>query len=152
MDGAYGEALQLAAYRGSKNVVRRLIENRMHKEESPHPFWYGPYGSPLGAAAAAGNNDVVRLCVQWGRDPRQLGSSLWSPIFYAARSGRAGVAKILLDSGEMRPNLDDDFKDTPLSVAVEHNHEDVVFVLLCSDKVRVDYQGGRRGKLIIHDT
>ncbi|KAE8164944.1 ankyrin repeat-containing domain protein [Aspergillus tamarii] len=121
----HGRNAWLAAYRGSKNV------------ESPNPFGYGPYGSPLGAAAAAGNNVIVRLCVQWGRDPRQLGPYLRSPLFYAARSGRA----------EMRPNLDDDFNDTPLSVAVEHNHEDVVSVLLSSDKVRVDYQGVRHGKL-----
>ncbi|KAE8417856.1 ankyrin repeat-containing domain protein [Aspergillus pseudocaelatus] len=109
MDGAYGDALQLAAYKGSKN-------------KSPNPFGHGPYGSPLGAAAAAGNDDIVRLCPH-----------LRSPLFYAARSGRARVAKILLDSGEMRPNMDDDFNDTPLSVAVEHNHEDVVSVLLSSD-------------------
>ncbi|KAE8365644.1 ankyrin repeat-containing domain protein [Aspergillus caelatus] len=146
MDGAYGDALQLAAYKGSKNVARRLLEVRMHREKSPNPFGYGPYGSPLGAAAAAGNDDIVRLCVQWQRDLRQLGPHLRSPLFYAARSGRARVAKILLDSGEMRPNMDDDFNDTPLCVAVEHNHEDVVSVLLSSDTVRADYQGVRHDK------
>ncbi|KAK6813229.1 hypothetical protein RU639_011102 [Aspergillus parasiticus] len=141
MDGAYGDALQLAAYTGSKNVARRLLETCVSKEASLITSGYGPYGSPLGAAAAAGHDDIVRLCLKWDRDPRQLGRHLRSLLFYAARRGRAGVAKILLDHEEMRPNLDDDFNDTPLSVAVEHNHEDVVSVLLSSDKVRADYPG-----------
>ncbi|KAB8223347.1 ankyrin repeat-containing domain protein [Aspergillus novoparasiticus] len=134
MDGVYGDALQLAAYKGSKNAS--LITSG-----------YGPYGSPLGAAAAAGHDDIVRLCLKWHRDPTQLDRYLRSPLFYAARRGRAAVAKILLDDEEMRPNLDDDFNDTPLSVAVEHNHEDVVSVLLSSDKVRADYSGVEDGKL-----
>lgn len=147
MDGVYGDALQLAAYKGSKTVARRLLETRVSKEASPNTYGYGPYGSPLGAAAAAGHDDIVRLCLKWHRDPRQLGPHLRTPLFYAARSGRAGAAKILLDGGEMRPNLDDDFNDTPLSVAVEYNHEDVVSVLLSSDKVRADYSGVQHGKL-----
>ncbi|KAE8320138.1 ankyrin repeat-containing domain protein [Aspergillus transmontanensis] len=147
MDGVYGDALQFAAYKGSKNVARRLLDTHVPKEASPNTFGYGPYGSPLGAAAAAGHDDIVRLCLKWHKYPRQLGPHLRSPLFYAARSGKAGVAKILLDGGEMRPNLDDDFNDTPLSVAVKHNHEDVVSVLLSSAKVRADYSGARRGKL-----
>ncbi|OGM49256.1 ankyrin [Aspergillus bombycis] len=147
MDGAYGDALQLAAYRGSKNVARRLIENRILKQTSPSPFGYGLYGSPLGAAAAAGHDDIVRLCLAWQRDSRQLGPHLRTPLFYAARSGRSRVAEILLDGGEMRPNLDDDFNDTPLSVAVKHNHEDVVSVLLGSDEIKADYPGIRGNKL-----
>ncbi|KAE8337170.1 hypothetical protein BDV24DRAFT_154609 [Aspergillus arachidicola] len=113
MDGAYGDALQLAAYTGSKNVARRLLETCISKEASLITSGYGP----------------------------QLGRHLRSLLFYAARRGRAGIAKILLDHEEMRPNLDDDFNDTPLSVAVEHNHKDVVSVLLSSHKVRADYPG-----------
>ncbi|KAE8326713.1 ankyrin repeat-containing domain protein [Aspergillus sergii] len=147
MDGAYGDALQLAAYKGSKNVARRLLETCVSKEATLITSGYGPYGSPLGAAAAAGHDDIVRLCLKWHRDPTQLDHHPRSPLFYAARRGRAGVAKILLDDEEMRPNLDDDFNDTPLSVAVEHNHEDVVSVLLTSDKVRADYSEVEDGKL-----
>ncbi|PIG82975.1 ankyrin [Aspergillus arachidicola] len=126
MDGAYGDALQLAAYTGSKNVARHLLETCISKEH---------------LSSLPGMDRMVALWEQ-----RLQRDMMIFPLFYAARRGRAGVAKILLDDEEMIPNLDDDF-DTPLSVAVEHNHEDVVSVLLSSDKVRADYSGIEDGKL-----
>ncbi|KAE8355993.1 ankyrin repeat-containing domain protein [Aspergillus coremiiformis] len=143
--GAYGDALQLAAYMGSTNVARRLLTTRPSKETFADPFGYGPYGSPLGAAAAGGHEDIVRLCVEWQPVTRQLGPHLRTPLFYAARSGRVGVTKILLDGGELRPNFDDEFRDTPLHVAVKRNHHNVVSVLLSSDKIRLDHRRVRGG-------
>ncbi|KAB8074206.1 ankyrin repeat-containing domain protein [Aspergillus leporis] len=144
-EGAYGDVLQLAAYRGSENVAGTLIAAKVGRGLIK-PFGYGPYGSPLGAAAAAGHGAIVRMCLRGQMSARRLGPFLRSPLFYAARSGRADAARILLDSGILRPNLNDEFHATPLTVAVEAGHEDVVSLLLSSDKINADCPSVRGDK------
>ncbi|KAK9368197.1 ankyrin repeat-containing domain protein [Lipomyces kononenkoae] len=64
IEGSYGDALQLAAYKGSEKVVRLLLAADADIRISSPSAAYGLYGSPLGAAAAAGHETIVQLFLQ----------------------------------------------------------------------------------------
>jgi ankyrin repeat protein len=139
-EGAYGDALQLAAYKGSMKVVGLLFQTERYPQVSRRNTGHGFYGSPLAAAAAAGRRAVVRFLLQWRRNSYVNNTSRRSPLFFAARSGHADIVELLLNCSNVDPNIGDHQRNiSPLAVAVKEDHEDVVRALLLREATNVNH-------------
>lgn len=71
------------------------------------------------------------------------GKGGWTPLCLAAEAGCEIVAKLLLDTGKVDPNAQDDWEETPLSKAARKRkgHEAIVKLLLSTDKINPDARG-----------
>lgn len=140
-EGYYGDALQLAAYRGSDAVVRiifrQIVCAKMDDPGSSYLYSleeYGPFGGPLGAAAAAAHMTSVLDIHKWEsalcklcneeEEPPEI------PFFLAVENGRTNVVRLMLtlDMIDQSSFGSDDY--TPLMAAIALNQEVVVRVLL----------------------
>ena len=53
-----------------------------------------------------------------------------TPLLWAAKNGHDGVVKLLLERGDIGPEMPDQWDSTPLSWAADNGHEEVVKLLL----------------------
>ncbi|KAF3480866.1 ankyrin [Arthroderma uncinatum] len=115
------DALQLAAYRGSRRVVRLLLTTDADvRDWTCMQIGHGPFGNPLGAAAAAGHVDIVHSLLQRGNI--ELNSGDWqsrTPLFRAAEYGRANVVKYMLGLPSISLIIKDTRMRTPFAYAVD---------------------------------
>ncbi|KAF5624652.1 ankyrin repeat-containing protein [Fusarium tjaetaba] len=70
------------------------------------------------------------------------GKGGWTPLCSAAEAGCELVAKLLLDTGKVDPNAQDDLNETPLSKAARRGNEGIVKLLLNTDQIDPDARGG----------
>ncbi|KAI9034857.1 ankyrin [Aspergillus affinis] len=128
-EGAYGDPLQLAAYRGSATVVEYLLYSGLTLLANAISVGYGPFGSPLGAAAAAGHAEIIGTLAFSMQSSEIVGPNSKTPLHYAARHGHAKVVTELLVT-EADASLTDDDDNTALEVAAREGHVDVVNAFL----------------------
>jgi RNA polymerase sigma factor (sigma-70 family) len=124
-------ALALAAHFGHLEVMRLLIDrgadvNRL----ATHRIAV----TPLHAALFGRQIEAALLLVERGADVTiaRGGSGLkragWTPLHYAAGMGFRALVQPLLDGGADPSHADEEGK-TPLDVAIDANHHDIVDVL-----------------------
>ena len=82
------------------------------------------------SAAASGDLDEVkRLVLDCGVDPKIKDEEGDTPLHYAALEGHLDIVKLLLEHGA-DPNVKDGFGETPLHFAALEGHLDVAKLLL----------------------
>ncbi|KAH8432083.1 uncharacterized protein LDX57_009729 [Aspergillus melleus] len=128
-EGAYGDPLQLAAYRGSTTVVEHLLYSGLTLLANAISVGYGPFGSPLGAAAAAGHAHIIPTLATSLQSSEIVGPNSKTPLHYAARHGHAKVVTELLGT-DVDASLTDDDDNTALEIAAREGHVDVVNALV----------------------
>ncbi|XP_062979899.1 ankyrin repeat and SOCS box protein 3 [Elgaria multicarinata webbii] len=117
--------IHLSASRGSLECVAILLEseadpNELTNEEAP----------PLFLAVENGHIDVIKLLLQHGANINGPHCwSEWNSLHQAAYQGYPEILKLLLDNGADIESLDD-FRVTPLFIAVQYGKVECVRVLL----------------------
>lgn len=104
--------LHLAAWKGHKDVVAYLLENKVEV------MALDPMGvSPLHLAASNGHREVVVMLLDAGADPNAVTRDKgMSALHRAAGSGQAEVVRVLLERGA-RVDLPDRSGQLPLALA-----------------------------------
>jgi uncharacterized protein len=87
-------------------------------------------GTPLIAAALGGQTAVVELLLSKGADVTARNAGGFTPLHAAAYSGSVAVAKLLLDNKAVLEDAENKAGVTPMFVAAEMNHPEVVELLI----------------------
>ncbi|KAI9726992.1 MAG: hypothetical protein M1834_008574 [Cirrosporium novae-zelandiae] len=122
--GTYGTALQVALYRGWRDVVDTLLELNADIHEK-----VGTYGNSLQAAACSTNEQLVRLALDEGVVVNSKGGYFASALIAAAQHGSLPVVKMLVDAGAYLEAFDYNY-GTALDVAAYHGYTTIVQYLL----------------------
>lgn len=121
--------------------------------------------TPLFEAATHGNEAIVRIllaacqvdldakCLFPGKNPEDfwsypmldLGHWTRTALSQAAFSGKESIVRLLLDTGKVDVNIQDEKGDTPLLYAIAEGHEDTVKLLLKQDMIGVNI-GNKEGE------
>jgi ankyrin repeat protein len=88
--------------------------------------------TPLIAASLAGKTDIVLELIKRGADVKARNDRGMTALHAAAFSGDRAATEALLKAGVPVDEADNKFKVTPLIVAAEENHADVVKLLIDS--------------------
>jgi ankyrin repeat protein len=80
-------------------------------------------------ACLAGHADVVAILVKHGAGIESRNDRGLTPLHGAAYSGDIGTVRLLVESGAVVNDADNIFKVTPLIVAAEEGHADVISFL-----------------------
>lgn len=86
-------------------------------------------GDNLWAALLTGQDDLIRLILAAGANPRQPGPDGQDPLDYCLTNERYAAARVLLDGGA-DPNARYDEKETWLSKAIREGNSDVALALV----------------------
>ncbi|KAM0346233.1 hypothetical protein ACHAPU_005658 [Fusarium lateritium] len=127
IDSPNGWALQDAAEQGHIDVVNLLLE-RGANVNACTSHSNMPRGTALQAAVESGQNDIVDILLEHGADPN-LGAGEFSyPIIAAASKGEEGIFKRLLEAKADVTVLGGQYMSTPLTYAA---------VFLPTDSIRL---------------
>ncbi|PQE27481.1 ankyrin repeat protein [Rutstroemia sp. NJR-2017a BVV2] len=116
-------ALQLAAVRGNRDVVKFLIEAGADLSTGDT----GP--SPLFLAAKCGHGSTLKYLLQSGANIEQRDDRGWTALYRAARSGKDVIVTILITAGAIIEAKDQQGWSA-LHHAVEKGHGEMVLLLL----------------------
>lgn len=119
------DLLALACLYGHVDIVLLLLE----QGATNLPNSNGEY--PIHLAAGAGHADVCRLLSKRAKETLDIPDKFneWTPLFHAARHGRASVVKVLLDAGS-NPQATDELNRTPTFYAGWYGHVECLDMLL----------------------
>ena len=120
----YGNALEVAADRGYKDVVHLLLENGADVNVQG-----GYYGNALQAASICRHEDVVRLLLENGAYVNAQGGYYGNALQAASIRGHEDVVRLLLENGA-EVNAHGGVHGNALQAASICGHEDVVRLLL----------------------
>ncbi|GFR18369.1 uncharacterized protein TNCT_13611, partial [Trichonephila clavata] len=117
--------LHFAAYYDNVQLelAALLVEKGADIEAKTDRDWgdYKKGSIPLDIANVSGKREIADLL----SEKKAQGNSGWSPLHYAAKHGKKGLAIFMVENGA---NIDAKDKDgkTPLDIAVDQKHDDVV--------------------------
>lgn len=86
-------------------------------------------GDNLWAALLTGQDDLIRLILQAGADPRQPGPNGQDPLDYCLTNARYGAARVLLDGGA-NPDARFDESESWLSKSVREGNASIAIALV----------------------
>lgn len=92
--GKFGQAIQIAARFGHRNVVELLLERGANLGRH-----CGKFGYPLQAAAYGGHAETVKLMLDSGADINAIGGEHCTALIAACDQQHPAVVKVLLDRG-----------------------------------------------------
>ena len=134
----HGNILQIAAYKGRIEIIRRLVEKGMDVNAQG-----GEYGNALQAAAYMGKAEVVQLLLDKGADVNSQGGKYGSALQAAVLNGKVEVIRQLLEKG-VDVNIHAGEYGTALQAAAYTGKAEVIQLLL--DKgADITANGGRYG-------
>jgi ankyrin repeat protein len=113
-----------AARRGDIQAVSKLLDQGVAadaKDETGE--------TPLLSASLAGHADVVAVLVKRGAGMESRNDRGLTPLHGAAYAGSLETVRLLVDSGAAVNDAQNVFKVTPLIVAAEEGHADVISFL-----------------------
>ena len=127
--------LYTAAEQDSEEIVQMLLgREEINLKEDPKLG-----GSALSRAVHLGHEGIVRLLLD--KDGMDISSATWSDgrtvLHITAFKGNATLTRLLLEKG-IDPNAQDDKGRTPLYLAAEDAHEDVVEVLVSTPGIELE--------------
>ena len=124
-------ALSIVAYKGYLDLVKILVENKANINHDGF--------SPIYMAVLGGNLQIVKYLCEKGADinAKITNDDEESAFILAAHEGHLPILKYLLDNGA-KIDITDRHLQTPLIVAVEAMHVDIVRYFLKSANVTVD--------------
>ncbi len=120
------QPLGLAAFFGHTDIAEYLLQKGSDVNSPSHnPMRV----MPLHSAIANRHAGIVRLLVDHGANVNATQADDFTPLHEAAQNGLLDVTQWLIDRGaNANPRLSSSGK-TPLTLAVEHKHEDVAELL-----------------------
>ena len=113
-----------AARRGDIQTVSKLLDQGVAadaKDETSE--------TPLLSASLAGHADVVAVLVKRGAGVESRNDRGLTPLHGAAYAGNIETVRLLVDSGAAVNDAQNVFKVTPLIIAAEEGHADVITFL-----------------------
>ncbi|KIW81616.1 hypothetical protein Z517_04642 [Fonsecaea pedrosoi CBS 271.37] len=123
----YGRtALSRAAECDNQNVVKLLLDHDSAVAESQDLEGR----TPLSWAAGKGHEATARLLISHGAKVDSVDGLGQSPLSWAVEYGHYNIAKLLVLEGKANPHLEDYRVRTPLLLAVENGHAEIVEVFL----------------------
>lgn len=133
-----GETMFDAATAGDTAVISRLLA-----EGNPVDSRGSDQATPLIAAALNDHADAARLLIEKGADVMARNSGGFTALHAAAYSGSLAVATLLADNKALLADAANKAGVTPLFVAIEMNHPEVVELLIAkgSDVSRPEGHG-----------
>jgi CDK inhibitor PHO81 len=117
--------LALACLYGHVDIVLLLLQQGARQLPNSN----GEY--PIHLAAGAGHAEVCRLLTIRAKETMDIPDKFneWTPLFHAARNGRAAVVKVLLDAGS-NSQAADELGRIPIFYAGWYGHVECVNMLL----------------------
>lgn len=109
-------ALMIAAYKGNKAAVEKLLAKRAEVNQQG---W-----TALHYGAAVGNNDIVRMLLDKSAYIDAESPNGTTPIMMAARGGHILTVKLLLDEGA-DASLKNELGMNAIDFAMKYNHKDI---------------------------
>ena len=106
-------------------AVLRLLDGGANLEDRD-----GTKETPLISAALAGHADIVAELIKRGADIKARNDRGLTPLHAALYGGSLETVQALVQAGAAVNDADDKFKVTPLILAAEENHADVVQLLI----------------------
>jgi len=116
--------LHLAAFFGNTDVAKYLVTRGAAVNAVSRNRKFAVSNTPLEAAAAAQQVNMVRLLLKLGADPNARSGGGMTPLHEAAGNGNMEIVKLLLSAGASVRAKSDSGK-TPAELASERRHEDV---------------------------
>ena len=146
-ESSYSTVLQVAVSRNARKVVRVFLDGETCDERTRLELLSeegrGDYGSPLGAAAAKGHEDMARLLLPYCINVYSKDHFGRTPLFWAAANGREPVVRLLTEQKyrgvAANPNSEDKYGWSPLAVAIMRGHESVVPHLARATESRAEW-------------
>lgn len=114
-----------AARSGDLAQVRHFLDSGANLEDRDQA-----QQTPLLAAALTGQTAVVEELIERGANVMARNDRGLTPLHAAAYGGDLNAVRLLVEAGAAVNDADDKFKVTPLIVAAEENHIDIVQFLL----------------------
>ena len=108
---------------------RDLVEHLIVTYPQDINVWGGQHATPLHAAIAKGNADVVVLLLEHGADVAAVNRLEYTPLYDASRRGRLDLMSLLLDH-HASVNTHNKYKWTPLYMASFEGKLEAARVLL----------------------
>ena len=149
-ESSYSTVLQVAVSRNARKVVRVFLEGQTCNERTRLELLSeegeGDYGSPLGAAAAKGHEDIARLLLSNCVNVDSKDKFARTPLFWAAANGRELVVRLLMEQKHCgiaaNPNSTDKDGWSPLTVAIRRCHEPIVRFLVRPTEITAEWCNG----------
>jgi len=121
--------LQIACWRGKKEIVELLIENGADVNYADESEFH----TALMMASRHGHAEIVRLLLKHGAHVNAKDDYENTSLTKAAESGHLEAVHLLLKHGA-NPNLRDEFDKTPSQLAEENGHLEVAELIRRSAK------------------
>ncbi|XP_025104527.1 LOW QUALITY PROTEIN: tankyrase-like protein [Pomacea canaliculata] len=127
--------LMLAAQQGFLDMARLLVQSGSKVELTDKLK-----RTALTHAVINGNANVASYLLYLGADPNHVDSSGNSLVHYAAAYGWYHCLRLLIKDGGAAPNVENEWKTTPLAIAFLKGHTGIVDFLLSLPKTDINFR------------
>ncbi|KAM3504633.1 hypothetical protein MY10362_003451 [Beauveria mimosiformis] len=139
--GQFGNALQVAAYKGYRDIIQLLLDKGADINAQG-----GRYGNALQAASHGGHRDTIQLLLEKGADINAPGGMYGHALQAASSEGHQEIVQLLLDQGA-DINAQGSELHSALQGALVNGHQEIIRLLL-NMGADVNAQGGVYGNAL----